>query len=345
MKAFINVVLSLFLLGGMALANNGNDPKFCHTPKPPTHPVPPPKPPKPQPKPTPKPKPVLVPINTSSTASANAAANASANVGPITNTLNAQGGNASLSNSGNSTNTNNVKQGQEQSNTQSQSTSSQASNNSNGNNSNNTTYNQPRQTPMAYAPDVLSTVNCFKGVSAGGSTPFFGATFGGGKVDKNCRQLAAASFAFSIGAREAGCKIFIKTQDAREAGITLADCLAVPPPDAPKDVVQERLPVSIIPPITALAPPPHVDTRVVLQACDDFTSNRVTNVCRAKLDEAVLYFKDQEGGYITVEANQLTGQVKANNVVAALVDAGINITAIQTKFASGFSNVVITYTN
>lgn len=332
MKAFVNVLLSMFLLGGMALAtNNGDNPNKCHTPKPPTRPT---KPPKTQPKPTPKPKPVLVPVTTTSNSSANAAANATA-----------QGGNASLSNSGNSTNNLNSKQSQEQSNTQSQSTSSQASNNSNGNNSNNSTYNQVRQTPMAYAPDVLSTVNCFKGMSAGGSSPFFGATFGGGRVDKNCRQIAAASFAFSIGAREAGCKIFIRTQDARDAGITLADCMAITPPDAPKEIVRERLPISIIPPIMAQAPPVSVDTRVVLQTCDDFTSNRVTNVCRAKLDEAVLYFKDQDGGNITVEANQLTGQVKANNVVAALVDAGINLTSIQIKFASGYSNVVITYTN
>lgn len=319
MKAFVNVLLSMFLLGGMALAtSNGDNPNKCHTPKP-THPT---KPPKPQPKPTPKPQPVLVPINTT-TANSNAASTATAT---------AQGGNASAT-GGNA---------QQQQNQQ-QSASSSA--NGNGNNSNNSTYNQVRQTPMAYAPDVLSTVNCFKGMSAGGSSPFFGATFGGGRVDKNCRQIAAASFAFSIGAREAGCKIFIRTQDARDAGITLADCMAITPPDAPKEIVRERLPISIIPPIMAQAPPVSVDTRVVLQTCDDFTSNRVTNVCRAKLDEAVLYFKDQDGGNITVEANQLTGQVKANNVVAALVDAGINLTSIQIKFASGYSNVVITYTN
>lgn len=97
----------------------------------------------------------------------------------------------------------------------------------------------------------------------------FGFSFGGGKIDENCARLEASRLAPSIVAR---CKIFITNKYAKEAGVTMDDCLppapvVLPPAPAVKPIavtlnIQEPtinlpstgLQVTIPPPIVP-APP------------------------------------------------------------------------------------------
>jgi hypothetical protein len=53
----------------------------------------------------------------------------------------------------------------------------------------------------------------------------FGVSFGGGKIDENCARLEASRVAPSLVAR---CKIFILNKYAKEAGVTMEDCLPAP---------------------------------------------------------------------------------------------------------------------
>ena len=77
----------------------------------------------------------------------------------------------------------------------------------------------------AYAPPVFSTANCFKGWSAGGQTPLIGGSFGGGGIDKNCAALSTSQNLFAMGSRLAACKVIITTKAAKDAGVTIKDCM------------------------------------------------------------------------------------------------------------------------
>ena len=92
----------------------------------------------------------------------------------------------------------------------------------NGNNSDNSTYIVPRQVASAIAPSVAPTVPCFKGYSGGGQSATFGFSFGSGKIDQNCSRLESSRLAPSLVAR---CKIFITVKWAKQAGVTMEDCL------------------------------------------------------------------------------------------------------------------------
>ena len=85
----------------------------------------------------------------------------------------------------------------------------------------------------AYAPPVFSTTNCFKGWSAGGQTSLLGGSFGGGGIDKNCAALAAAQNLFAMGSRLAACKVILTTKAAKDAGVTMDDCMTVVQRQAP----------------------------------------------------------------------------------------------------------------
>jgi hypothetical protein len=104
------------------------------------------------------------------------------------------------------------------------------------NSGNNTSINNPRQTPFAYSPEALPTAPCFKGYSAGASSPFVAGSFGGGKIDKGCEaRETARSFAL-LGNYSAAAKLLCSTEAAKRAGLTTEDCLnvvAAPAPVAP----------------------------------------------------------------------------------------------------------------
>jgi hypothetical protein len=174
-------------------------------------------------------------------------------------TSTATGGNATATNTNKNTLTNNntvsntLSQTQKQQQQQSQ-TQSNASTNSNqsaggsvsdvGNSV--TTVEAPKiPVASAYAPPVFSTTNCFKGWSAGGQTPLLGGSFGGGGIDKNCAALAAAQNLYAMGSRLAACKVIVTTKAAKDAGVTMDDCMTV---------AQRQAPVVIAPPVAQPVP-------------------------------------------------------------------------------------------
>jgi hypothetical protein len=139
-----------------------------------------------------------------------------------------------VSNSGNSTNTLSNTQGQKQKQSQTQSNTSTNSNESAGgsvsNVGNSVTNVAAPDIPVnsAYAPPVFSSVNCFKGWSAGGQTPLIGGSFGGGGVDRNCVAERIAQDYYAMGNRLAACKVITSTKASKDAHVTLEDCMNVP---------------------------------------------------------------------------------------------------------------------
>lgn len=110
----------------------------------------------------------------------------------------------------------------------------------------------------AYAPPVVSLAACFKGYSAGVQGREAGISFGGGKIDKNCRALQAALAAPN---KLVFCKVYIRLQDIKAAGVTLQECLAftaAPPvviPPQPLPPVPQAITVNVVLPPQPVAPP------------------------------------------------------------------------------------------
>jgi hypothetical protein len=161
--------------------------------------------------------------------------------------------NSSSLSSSTSSSTANQKQNQSQGQTQT-ATGGDATATNNGNNSNNstTTINEAKiPVSTAYAPSVVSLTSCFKGFSGGAQTTAFGASFGGGKIDKNCRALLTAQNAPN---KLVFCKIYITLKDSKAAGVTLQDCLAAT--IAPPLVVIPPQPPAPLPVIVTVVLPP-----------------------------------------------------------------------------------------
>jgi hypothetical protein len=148
-----------------------------------------------------------------------------------TSSSNATGGNASSTATGGNAN---QKQGQKQSQTQSNSSTNnnQSAGGSVSDVGNSETTVEAPKIPVntAMAPPVFSSVNCFKGWSAGGQTPLIGGSFGGGGIDKNCAALVTAQALYAVGSREGACRVIVNTKSAKDAGVTLATCMAAQPP-------------------------------------------------------------------------------------------------------------------
>lgn len=167
-----------------------------------------------------------------------------------------QGGSASvgnvsstLKNSGNSSNKNtNTATGGNQS----QTSSATATGNGDNSNDYSSTTNVPREVATAYSPNVLPTTPCFKGYSGGGQGTMFGFSFGGGKIDANCRLLETARQAPSLLAR---CKVWIRSQDAKSSGVSLDDCIGQP-------VVQIAAVVPVAPSAPIIVPAPQVNVYI-----------------------------------------------------------------------------------
>jgi hypothetical protein len=125
---------------------------------------------------------------------------------------------------------------------------SSSSANGNGNNSNDSISNTNIAAPQipvssAITPPIMPTVPCFKGFGGSAQTMAFGASFGGGKIDKGCnaRELARS---FSGPQTIASCKILLATKEAVTAGITMADCLPVAPVAMISPIAVEPTPVA-----------------------------------------------------------------------------------------------------
>ena len=145
----------------------------------------------------------------------------------------------SNTNTSSATSTNTLSQTQKQQQNQTQSNTSTNSNQSAGGSvsdvGNSVTTVEAPKIPVAsaYAPPVFSTTNCFKGYSAGAQTPIIGGSFGGGGIDKNCAALSAAQNLYAMGSRLAACKVIITTKAAKDAGVTMDDCMTVVQRPAP----------------------------------------------------------------------------------------------------------------
>ena len=74
-----------------------------------------------------------------------------------------------------------------------------------------------------------------------------GLSFSGGKIDKNCARLETARSFANFGSRIAYCKVMLTDDYAKKAGVSIDECLTVPP------VVQVVTPVPT--PIAAVSPP------------------------------------------------------------------------------------------
>lgn len=158
-----------------------------------------------------------------------------------------------------STNTLSQAQKQQQQQNQTQSNTSTNSNQSAGGSvsdvGNSTTTVEAPKIPVAsaYAPPVFSTTNCFKGYSAGAQTAVIGGSFGGGGIDKNCAALSAAQNLYAMGSRLAACKVIITTKAAKDAGVTMDDCMqdfrqlpvALPPAMNPQSAAEPVQPVEV----------------------------------------------------------------------------------------------------
>ena len=160
-------------------------------------------------------------------------------------TSSATGGNASSTATGGNASSNQT-QGQKQGQSQSSNNNNQSAGGSVSNVGNSVTNVAAPDIPVnsAYAPPVFSSVNCFKGFSAGAQTPLIGGSFGGGGIDKNCAAERAAQDYLASGNRLAFCKVMVTTKQSKDAGVTLADCMNVPAPR----------PMVVAPPVVAPAP-------------------------------------------------------------------------------------------
>ena len=160
-------------------------------------------------------------------------------------TSTATGGNASSTATGGNASSNQT-QGQKQGQSQSSNNNNQSAGGSVSNVGNSVTNVAAPDIPVnsAYAPPVFSSVNCFKGFSAGAQTPLIGGSFGGGGIDKNCAAERAAQDYLASGNRLAFCKVMVTTKQSKDAGVTLADCMNVPAPR----------PMVVAPPVAAPAP-------------------------------------------------------------------------------------------
>lgn len=262
----------------------------------------------------------------------------------------ATGGNSSskssVANSGNSSNTNNNTanggaggqggQGGTGGNAQqSQSNASTNNNQANGNgsNSNNTTNNvEAPKIPVAtaYAPSSLPTVQCFKGTSVGAQSAAFGFSFGGGRIDDNCARLEVARSFDLAGERLAACKVKVSNKYAKEAGVTLEDCMlqqTVAAPPAPVTVAPTPGPQVFILPMAQPQPQPVVNTPV--SPFLGYVTN-VNNVTKARLDDIVLLAKRDPNGFLRLRVGPSSLPI-ADNIRAYIVASGIDGSRIDLR--------------
>lgn len=297
------------------------------------------KPPKPTPPPSPKPGPDPVTVTTTNT----------------------------------NTNTNNNQQSQQQQQQQSQTQSANASStasasnngNGNGNGSNNTTVNnQAAKIPVstAYAPPVFPTANCFKGMGAGVQTGPFGGSFGGGKIDENCRALETARNAPN---RLTFCKIYVKLKDSKAAGVTLGDCMGQDPQPAPaveekKPEVNIYLPPQVAPAEAAKVTEPAPTPKPFLGQIGICTFSKVvsckpekgltvitpTGVCKQQLQTAKEALDLYPGTVLVVRGNQNpsegrgTAATRADNVKKQLVEYGVPADRVRAEVGTGTARTV-----
>ena len=193
------------------------------------------------------------------TASSNSSSNSSSK--SQSNSTSASG----VNNSGNSSNTNTNTATGGAGGTANASSSNNATGSGNSTTiSSNEQVNVPRQTPMAYSPDVLSTSPCTKGFSGGAAFPMGAGSLGVSKVDKGCDSRQTAVIFHGLGNDQAAAKILCSTDAAKRAKLTLNECLAIIRPSVPVIVAPAPAPAPVpAPPIIVTMPAPVVIQQTV----------------------------------------------------------------------------------
>jgi hypothetical protein len=188
--------------------------------------------------------------------------------GPVTSY---SGSGASSTSTSTSSSSSNQTQGQQQSQGQTQvanggnaTATGGTSSASNGAQSNQqvSTYNQVRQAPPAFAPDVFSTAPCRVGGSVGASSPFGGLALGGSKGDKDCVKVQLANGFFERGNPVAACKLLLSVK-AIKGIISMEDCLVV---NTPEPVATTPVVAPVVPSITVNVPAPVLTPILTVQA-------------------------------------------------------------------------------
>lgn len=180
------------------------------------------------------PKPTGNPIQNTLTNTSNSTSSSTANAGATAGAT-ATGGNATATGG-------NQKQGQ------SQSSNNQSSASVEGNNSsyNNVTDIKPASA-SAITPTLIPTAPCLGSVGGAGQAIAGGGSFGFTRVDKGCdSRQAALLFAVSLHNPDAAARIMCSTRAAKQAKLTLEQCLAVVAPT----------PVIVAPSAAIVAPTP-----------------------------------------------------------------------------------------
>lgn len=312
--------------------------------------------------------PTTTKVSATSTSSSTSTSGASATGG------NATGGKATatsgVSNSGNSSATGGAGGNSNQQQT--------ASANNAGNNSNysNTTNVAAPDIPVntAYAPTVISTMNCFKGFGAGVQTAPFGASFGGGKVDDQCEaffqaQVYMATFRSPV----AACKMAISTKASQKAHVTFDDCMNFLPQVKPV-VMQPPSPVTLVLPSSGPAPalaavnvpePAEYKTEITVTpedkkllgvctfakaiSCQPDSGPAVitvSSICKQMLEAARKQLASNPNAILYIVGNRnvsestLTATARANNVKRYLLESGVKESRLTTKVGTGTSRTV-----
>ena len=294
-----------------------------------------------------------------------------------TNTNTANGGSA---NGNGSNNTTSASSNQTQSNSSTNANQSSANGNGAGAgaNSNNTTNNiaAPKiPVPTAYAPTTIPTSPCLKGYEAGGQGAAFGFALGGSKVDKNCQELELARSFDSMNERLAGCKVKVDAarKIAKDAGVTVADCMEHEMVDAPPVVLPPAPPTPqqptfiLIPqqaPVAAPAvvtPAPVIQSEIPVGICT-FASktqctakdsdaviidpSRPTAVCKEMIAAATAQLKLHPGYVIVLRGNRnpsedvLLAATRANRVKQQFEASGVSSGHLKTEVGTGDTRTV-----
>ena len=89
-----------------------------------------------------------------------------------------------------------------------------------------TNFNQVHQTPLALAPESTSTAPCRVAGSGAGSSPFFGVSFSGSKVDTECEKRATAIAFAQLGQTQAAIEMLCATKAAKSGDVEVCKALA-----------------------------------------------------------------------------------------------------------------------
>jgi hypothetical protein len=199
-------------------------------------------------------------------------------------------------------------------------------------------------------------------VSGGFQLSQIGLSGGASKAAKNCEALEVARSFDAVGERIAACKVKINTKYAKEAGVTLQDCLNMEQPQEPPVVVQPQpstqptiivnVPAPVVnnvPATTTVTPVQEVKPAPVRQlmgvcsfsqgitcgSCTGHISMAPGTACQRMLDSAVLALSKNPSATLEIvgagTADNVVTASRVNNTIRYLTQHGVSIARINTR--------------